>query len=190
MLSLKLQLILLNPPYREGGGIDGNPDGMNQDICSGSLLSNKFVLTSADCVLKNKQYNVYNDAVNIHVDLATTTKHVVGYRRQNILKVIPHELAFTDDRKDYNIAILELKDQVYFDDKVRPICLPTRGIIFDYVYQSGIIAGWGGDGSGTWSANLKSANVQIFNKDVCKTIVSIQGKHAWEQIKNFNRISE
>lgn len=183
-------VFLLYPRHREGGGIGGNPDGINQDICSGSLLSNKFVLTSADCVLKDKQHNVYNDATNIHVDLATTTTNQLGYIRQNILKVIPHELAFTDDRKDYNIAILELTDEVHFDDKVRPICLPTRGIIFDYVYQHGIIAGWGGDGSGTMSANLKSGNVFIFNKDICRTIVSIQGKHAWEQIKNFNRISE
>ena len=34
---------------------DNNPDGVNYDMCSGSLITNKHVLTSAECLLKNKE---------------------------------------------------------------------------------------------------------------------------------------
>ena len=36
---------------------DTNPDtyGVNYDMCSGSLITNKHVLTSAECLLKNKE---------------------------------------------------------------------------------------------------------------------------------------
>ena len=31
------------------------PDGVNYDICSGSLITNKHILTSAECLLRNKK---------------------------------------------------------------------------------------------------------------------------------------
>ena len=34
---------------------DNNPDGVNYDMCSGSLITNKHVLTSAECLLTNKE---------------------------------------------------------------------------------------------------------------------------------------
>ena len=34
---------------------ENDPDGVKYDICTGSLISNRHVLTSAECLLKNKQ---------------------------------------------------------------------------------------------------------------------------------------
>ena len=89
------------------------------------------------------------------------------------------------------LAILELRDPEYFTDKVRPLCLPRRGMILQYFDQIGTIAGWGGTGGNTkWAANLAEVDVTIFNNDICRKIMHIQGKRPWTLNKGFDTISE
>ena len=79
----------------------------------------------------------------------------------------------------------------YFTEKVRPLCLPRRGMILQYFDQIGTIAGWGGTGGNTkWAANLAEVDVTIFNNDICRKIMHIQGKLPWTLNKGFDTISE
>ena len=84
-------------------GLGANPDGTNFDLCSGSLISNKHILTSAECVLKNKNDNqkIFNEAENIIVKLANTRRSEGIF--MEIKHVKPHEKAFTNGY-NYNIG--------------------------------------------------------------------------------------
>ena len=86
---------------------------------------------------------------------------------------------------------MELNEPLYFTEKIRPICLPRRDLPVKYNSQIGTIAGWGklGTSSGDWAANLQETNLLIFDNDICKTIMQIQGKQAWELSKGFDAIS-
>ena len=92
---------LTNNPHL--GSLGRNPDGTNFDLCSGSLISNKHILTSAECVLKNKNDNqkIFNEAVNIIVKLANTRRSEGIF--MEIKHVKPHEKAFTNGY-NYNIG--------------------------------------------------------------------------------------
>ena len=99
-------LQLLKPSFREftpSNPIGSNPDGTNFDLCSGSLISNKHILTSAECVLKNKNDNkkIFNEAENIVVKVGSARRAEGAFIQ--IKNVEPHEKAFTDGYS-YNIG--------------------------------------------------------------------------------------
>ena len=89
-------------------------------------------------------------------------------------------------------ALLELAKPLYFSEKIRPICLPERAHLVLYNSHIGKIARWGetGDGQAKWVTNLKDVDVLLFNNNLCKKIMHIQGQHAWKLGKEFNTISE
>ena len=86
-----------------------DPDGTNFDICSGSIISNKHILTSAECLLKNKKNNLieYSDKGRIIVKLGDDNRKIIDNRRDGeyvpVMKVMPHENAFTEGY-NYNIG--------------------------------------------------------------------------------------
>ena len=85
------------------GSLGRNPDGTNFDLCSGSLISNKHILTSAECVLKNKIDNkkIFNEPENIIVKVGSTRRAEGAFIQ--IKHVEPHEKAFSDGY-NYNIG--------------------------------------------------------------------------------------
>ena len=82
-------------------GPEPNPDGTNFDLCSGSLISNKHILTSAECVLINKNDKIYNEPENLLVALGDSRRRAGSL--MNIKHIEPHEKAFTDGYS-YNIG--------------------------------------------------------------------------------------
>ena len=52
------QVLVINKLVDSSGMFHEDPDGSNFDICSGSIISNKHILTSAECLLKNKNNNL------------------------------------------------------------------------------------------------------------------------------------
>ena len=97
---------------------------------------------------------------------------------------------------------MELNEPVHFSKKIRPICLPRRDLRVYYNRHTATVAGWGkrglSSGAGDWATNLQETDVNIFNNDICKTIMQIQGQHAWDLskgkfpfvVKDGNKISE
>ena len=96
-----------------------NPDGVDYDICSGSLISNKHLLTSADCILKNraemeaqhtnreKVVPQYSAASCLFAILGQTNRvAAVNHEQiQTIIKRYPHEQAFTNvNQFNYNLG--------------------------------------------------------------------------------------
>ena len=97
------QVLVFNKLSHYNPPLGSNPDGTNFDLCSGSLISNKHILTSAECVLNNKNDNrkIFNQAENIVVKVGDTHRTQGAFIQ--IKHVKPHEKAFTDGY-NYNIG--------------------------------------------------------------------------------------
>ena len=96
---------------------DTNPDGVNYDMCSGSLITNKHVLTSAECLLTNKEAllgslkekkvkAVYSEANCMFVFLGKTNEMGKWAKEMRIVKDHHiHPQAFTDiSQYNYNLG--------------------------------------------------------------------------------------
>ena len=96
---------------------DNNPDGVNYDMCSGSLITNKHVLTSAECLLKNKETlldslkkkkvkAVYSEANCMFVFLGKSIDFKSNNGEMRIVKDYHiHPQAFTDiTQYNYNLG--------------------------------------------------------------------------------------
>ena len=88
-------------------------------------------------------------------------------------------------------AILELENPVHFTKKIRPICLPRRDMNIYYTSAAGAVAGWGSLGLGgiDWASYLREKGVFIFDNNICKTQMHIQGQEAWKA-RGSNALSE
>merc|ERR1712110_1017828 len=100
-------------------------------LCGGTIVNKKFVITAAhywDSMMTNLrvivgEHNVFCDGVN------------EGGKVINVKKATMHP--------DYNIAVLELSEELTFTDKIRPACLPSSASK-DYSGTASTISGWGG----------------------------------------------
>ena len=96
--------LVANDRSSNPGFINNNPNGNNFEICSGSIISNKHILTSAECLLKNQnnKQEGYSEKDFIRVKIGHPIRHEsVGVKR--VKQVIPHEKALTDGY-NYNIG--------------------------------------------------------------------------------------
>lgn len=89
--------------------------------CSGTLLNDRWVLTSANCV------NV-NNILTTRVSVAIRTKSEIGSNSQSIRDAWRHPL-FNSGKEEYNVALVKLytplKNRTNF---ISPICLPFEDL--------------------------------------------------------------
>ncbi|KAI4876906.1 hypothetical protein NFI96_030216 [Prochilodus magdalenae] len=105
-------------------------------FCSGVILKENLVLTTAQCVRKYTDFQV------------AVGKRLPSYEReeQNLyVKQIHVHPLYMDGKQDNDLAAVELKDKIIFKKTVLPACLPERDFA-DSVLMSGehmgVVTGW------------------------------------------------
>ncbi|XP_052890584.1 serine protease grass-like [Anopheles moucheti] len=148
-------------------------------FCHGTLVSNKYVLTTANCgiaVVTNANTTTQQQATEIilgehdlstEIDCITPRNCSPPTTRRTVEKVIVHE-NFTRNFWENDIALLLMNGSIQFDNSIRPICLPLVSIVDNTDDQQQTIY------NTVWSKDSVPRQIWMRNvpTDVCRNQIS------------------
>ncbi|XP_317174.3 trypsin-5 [Anopheles gambiae] len=125
--------------------------------CGGSILSSKWILTAAHCINDN--------APSKPTVRVGSSEHASGGTVIRVARIVPHPMH--GSKNNYDIALLELKNELTFSEKVQPIALPEQDEPIEEGTM-GIVSGWGLTLSEADSNDvLRATNVPTVNQQEC-----------------------
>ena len=132
--------------------------------CSATLVSKKFIITAAHC-FKHLPKDAFEVVLGTD-NLDTRPTNWQQYQeRRDIFKLHIHP---GYERQYHNdIAIIELQNEVTFNDGIYPICLPENASPFSRSGHSVIVAGYGSTGASE-NKKLRSAPLQVLTQKACE----------------------
>ncbi|KAB0792877.1 hypothetical protein PPYR_12497 [Photinus pyralis] len=137
-------------------------DGAHPYRCVGSLINDRYVLTSAVCV-SAKNYIMIGVVVGVHRLHEDARSKFYG-----IEMVIRHE-HFEDGKNqfDHDIALIKVNDTVKYSGYVQPICLSKSASLLQ-PEDKVIVTGWGMNAEGDPVDTKKVIIRRVIADDVCK----------------------
>lgn len=116
-------------------------NGQKAFICSGSLISDKYILTAAHCIQQSRFDTL--DANEVFLKIAAVRLDDDKAHFYQVEKVFVHP-EYSVDRKANDIALLRLMRGQRLPPRARPICLPSHvASRIDFTNQQVTIIGWG-----------------------------------------------
>ncbi|KAG7213954.1 hypothetical protein KM043_003147 [Ampulex compressa] len=121
------------------GLLEFTEDGQERFLCGGTIISNRYILTAAHCVVKRNIESVIL-LIGGHNITVGNKSNVAKYFK--VEKFIIHP-AYDRSNNQNDIAIVKTADYISFSMEVGPACLPFEHSCDSFVGSKVIALGWG-----------------------------------------------
>jgi len=150
--------------------------------CGGAVISRHYILTAAHCIFEKNTGRRYKEKELVfYLGRHHINETEVGAQTLRAEKITVHEDYNKPNAFDNDIALVQVKGQIYTSRTVRPVCLPG-GDPRDG--QLCAVTGWGMTASGTPSEYLQQVYMPIINNTYCNKVY----KKTFGQTINENQI--
>ncbi|KAL1512637.1 hypothetical protein ABEB36_002199 [Hypothenemus hampei] len=138
----------------------------NNLLCGASLITDRFVLSAAHCVLRHNINDMYILVGDHDITIGSDTSESALYKI-GAWEIYPNYQEATQ----YNdIAILQSQTQILFSPNIGPVCLPFRYIHQTFNGAQVYIIGWGQmTFGGSISRVLRKTQVQVISNAQCNS---------------------
>ncbi|XP_063602474.1 trypsin 3A1-like [Penaeus indicus] len=138
----------------------------NRFFCGGALITAKHILTAAHCVALSRPEVIRLGERDF---TQTTESQAFDYTVQRVVIHPQYNLLFNY----FDIAVIELRNEVRFSALVQPYCLPASTLMLDG--RTCTVSGWGSRPNEFASTLLTSLEVDVKSQEECNALYAEAG---------------